>query len=253
MQWIISPAKRMEEEREFLGAEGLPRFLPETEELLNLLRAMPYEALKKLLCCNDALAARAYEQFQAMDLRRDLTPALLAYRGIQYQYLAPGVLEDGDYGFLQTHLRILSGFYGVLRPLDGVACYRLEMQARLATDRGRDLYAFWGDRLAGALAEETDVILNLASEEYAKAVRRHLPPKTRLVDVVFGERTGDGIVEKGVYVKMARGEMVRFLTQSRAEGLEAVRAFTGLHYRFDRARSGEDRLVFVREAHSLAK
>lgn len=248
MLWMISPAKKMREERDFLANAGLPAFLGETETLLKRLRAMSCAELKKLLNCNDALAKEAYGRFQTMDLRRDLTPVLLAYRGIQYQYLAPGVLEDGDYGFLQTHLRILSGFYGVLRPLDGVACYRLEMQARLATDRGRDLYAFWGDRLAGALAQETDVILNLASEEYAKAVQRYLPPKTRLVDVVFGERTGDGIVEKGVYVKMARGEMVRFLTQSRAEGLEAVRAFTGLHYRFDRARSGEDRLVFVREA-----
>lgn len=247
MLWIISPAKQMREERDFLAPGGLPPFLEETETLLDRLRAMPYGELKRLLACNDALAAEAMERFRTMDLRRGLTPALLAYRGIQYQYLAPGVLEEGDYAFLQAHLRILSGFYGVLRPLDGVACYRLEMQAKLAGDWGRDLYAFWGARLAAALAAETDLVLNLASEEYAKAVRRHLPPGCRMVDVTFGERTAAGLVEKGVYVKMARGEMVRFLTRRRGETLADARAFDGLNYRFAPELSAPDRLVFARE------
>lgn len=247
MRWIISPAKKMRQERDFLRPQALPEFLPDAERLLAHLRGLDYGALKKLLACNDQLARQSYEQYQAMDLRRCLTPAILAYQGIQYQYMAPGVLEEDDYGELQEHLRILSGFYGLLRPLDGVAPYRLEMQAKLRTDFCRDLYDFWGDRLAKRLAEETDLILNLASEEYAKAVRRHLPAGTRLADVVFGEVTGSGWVEKGVYVKMARGEMVRFLVQSRARGLADVTAFDRLGYRYVPAESSEDRLVFLRD------
>lgn len=248
MRWIISPAKKMREERDFLLPRALPDFLPDAERLLDYLRGLDYGALKKLLVCNDQLAKQNYERYQAMDLRRDLTPAILAYQGIQYQYMAPDVLEEGDYEELQEHLRILSGFYGLLRPLDGVTPYRLEMQAKLRTDFCRDLYGFWGDRLAKHLAEETDLVLNLASEEYAKAVRRHLPAGTRLADVVFGEIAGSGWVEKGVYVKMARGEMVRFLAQSRARGLADVTAFDRLGYRYIPEESTKDRLLFLREA-----
>lgn len=247
MRWIISPAKKMREERDFLPPRALPEFLPDAERLLAYLRGLDYGALKKLLSCNDQIAKQNYERYQAMDLRRDLTSALLAYQGIQYQYMAPGVLEEEDYGELQEHLRILSGFYGLLRPMDGVTPYRLEMQAKLRTDFCRDLYDFWGDRLAKRLAEETDLILNLASGEYARAIRRHLPAGTRMADVVFGEITGSGYVEKGVYVKMARGEMVRFLAQGRARSLADVTAFERLGYRYVPGESSEDRLVFLRE------
>lgn len=248
MRWIISPAKKMREERDFLPPRALPEFLPDAERLLAHLRGLEYGALKKLLSCNDHLARQSYERYRAMDLRRDLTPALLAYQGIQYQYLAPGVLEEGDYEELQEHLRILSGFYGLLRPLDGVTPYRLEMQAKLRTDFCRDLYDFWGDRLAKRLGEETDLILNLASEEYARAVRRHLPAGVGMADVVFGEATGSGWVEKGVYVKMARGEMVRFLAQTRARTLADVTAFGRLNYRYAPEASSPERLVFLRAA-----
>lgn len=247
MRWIISPAKKMREERDFLPPQALPEFLPEAERLLAHLRELDYGALKKLLACNDQIAKQNYERYQSMDLRRDLTPALLAYQGIQYQYMAPNVLEEGDYEVLQAHLRILSGFYGLLRPLDGVTPYRLEMQAKLQTEFCRDLYDFWGDRLADCLGAETDLILNLASEEYAKAIRRHLPAGTRMVDVVFGEITGSGYVEKGVYVKMARGEMVRFLAQTRAKDLMDVMAFDRLEYRYIPEESTADKLVFLRE------
>lgn len=247
MRWIISPAKKMREERDFLPPQALPEFLPEAEQLLAYLRELEYGALKKLLACNDQIARQNYERYQTMDLRQNLTPALLAYQGIQYQYMAPNVLEERDYGEIQAHLRILSGFYGLLRPLDGVTPYRLEMQAKLRAGFCRDLYDFWGDRLANRLAAETDLILNLASEEYAKAIRRYLPAGTRMVDVIFGEVTGSSYVEKGVYVKMARGEMVRFLAQNQARNLEDVMAFDRLDYRYVPAESSEDRLVFLRD------
>ena len=149
-----------------------------------------------------------------MDFGRANTPALLAYDGIQYQYMAPQLFTAEQFAYVEAHLRILSGLYGVLRPFDGVTPYRLEMGARLKTSFCKSLYDFWGDGLYRALtADGTDTLVNLASEEYAKAVRPWVSPPVRWIHVVFGELNGEKLVEKGGYVKMARGEMVRFLAE----------------------------------------
>lgn len=135
MQIIISPAKKMVEDRDSLAPRSVPQFLPQTRQLLKVLRAMSPQELQRLWSCNDAIARLNVQRLETMELEGDLTPAILSYQGIQYQYMAPGVLESQALDYLQTHLRILSGFYGVLRPFDGVTPYRLEMQAKLA-ERG---------------------------------------------------------------------------------------------------------------------
>ena len=246
MKIIISPAKKMREDLDGFAPEGLPVFLPRAERLLEALRAMSPRELQALWKCNDAIAALNVERLERMDLRRNLTPAVLAYEGIQYRYLAPGVLETGDLDYLRDHLRILSGFYGLLAPFDGVTPYRLEMGARLAADGCPDLYAFWGDALARALAEGTDLVLNLASREYSRAVAPHLPPAVKLLTCVFGEESNGKIVEKGTLCKMARGEMVRWLAQNRVERPEDVRRFEALGYRYAPDHSTETQLVFVK-------
>ena len=114
-------------------------------------------------------------------MRMIIAPAVTAYEGIQYRYMAPGVMETVHLDYLRGHLRILSGFYGLLRPFDGVIPYRLEMQAQLKVDGCLDLYRFWGDRLARQLALETDCVLNLASKEYSKAVEPHLSENVRFL------------------------------------------------------------------------
>ena len=152
MRIIISPAKKMQVDTDSLPIQALPDFLPETERLLTALRAMSPKELQTLWKCNDAIAALNVERLADMDLRSGLTPAILSYEGIQYQYMAPGVFEAGQYDFIQERLRIVSGFYGLLRPFDGVTPYRLEMQAKLAVDGCKDLYAFWGGKLARRLA-----------------------------------------------------------------------------------------------------
>lgn len=151
MKILISPAKKMRSDPDTLAPEALPALLSETERLLSALRAMTPGELQALWRCSDTIAAQNLERLRDMDLRRRLTPALLSYVGLQYQYMAPGVLEQRQYDYLQAHLRILSGFYGVLRPFDGVTPYRLEMGAKLETDGARDLYGFWGDKLARVL------------------------------------------------------------------------------------------------------
>lgn len=246
MRILISPAKKMNRDTDSLPWRDLPQFLPRTERLLDVLRAMDAAALKKLWKCNDQIAALNVERLIHMDLRHGLTPAILSYDGIQYRYMAPGVFAEREFQYVQEHLRILSGFYGILRPFDGVTPYRLEMQAKLAVDGARDLYAFWGDALARQLLTETDCIVNLASREYSVCVSKYLPPAVRFLTCVFGEEQGGKVVEKGTMCKMARGEMVRYLAETQSAKPEDVRGFDRLDYRFDETRSDESTYVFLK-------
>ena len=241
---ILSPAKRMKTE-DCLAPRTEPMFLARTEQLLGVLRGMTLPQLQTLLQCNDDIARRSWRQYQTMDLRAGLSPAVLSFDGIQYQYMAPGVFDDRCFDYIEHHVRILSGFYGLLRPFDGVTPYRLEMQARLRTDFCTDLYDFWSDGPCRALLRETDTIVNLASGEYSRLIRRHLPKGARFVTCTFGEQQGGRVVEKGVYVKMARGEMVRFMAENHMQRPEELRSFDRLGFVFQPALSDESRLVFV--------
>ena len=140
-----------------------------------------------------------------------------------------------------------SGFYGVLKPFDGVTPYRLEMQAKLKIGQCKDLYAYWGDRLAKALLAETDCILNLASKEYSICISKYLPASVRFITCVFGEEKSGKVIEKGTMCKMARGEMVRFMAQNQIQTPEQIRSFDRLNYRFDGVRSDESTYVFLRK------
>jgi len=237
MRIIIAPAKKMAEDTDSFAADSLPAFLEQTERLMEVLQGMSPEALRALWKCKDAIARQKVERLEHMDLRRSLTPAILAYEGIQYRYMAPGVMETAHLDYLREHLRILSGFYGLLRPFDGVTPYRLEMQAKLAVDGCRDLYQFWGDRLARQLASETDFVLNLASKEYSKAVEAYLPKTVRFVTCTFGELKDGKVIEKGTKCKMARGQMVRWLAENQIKSPDDLQAFDQLGYRFCRSTS----------------
>lgn len=210
-------------------------------------RTCPYDELKTLWRCNDQIAQLNVRRLQEMDLHRRLTPAVLAYEGIQYQYMAPGVFTDQEYAYIQEHLRILSGFYGILRPFDGVTPYRLEMQAKLKIGEYGNLYDYWGDRLAKALCEETDCILNLASKEYSICVSEYLSNSVRFVTCVFAEEKCGKPIEKGTMCKMARGEMVRYLAERQITNPEQVKSFKRLNYRFDEFRSDENTYMFIRD------
>ena len=247
MRIIISPAKKMNVDTDSFPYRDLPEFLTSTEELRRKMQSMSYEELKKLWKCNDQIAQLNVRRLGDMDLRKGLTPALLAYEGIQYQYMAPGVFTDGEYAYIQEHLRILSGFYGVLKPFDGVTPYRLEMQAKLNIGQYKDLYAYWGDRLAKALFAETGCILNLASKEYSICISKYLPAPVRFITCVFGEEKNGKVIEKGTMCKMARGEMVRFMAQNQIQTPEQIRSFDRLNYRFDGVRSDESTYVFLRK------
>ena len=223
---IISPAKKMNVDTDSFAVEGLPQFLEDTERLKAAMQAMSDGELQALWKCNDAIAKLNVERLRGMDLRRNLTPAILSYEGIQYRYMAPGVMEQAQLDYLREHLRIFSGFYGLLRPFDGVTPYRLEMQAKLAA--------------------ETDRVLNLASKEYSRAVEPHLPPCVRFLTCTFGEWKGGRVLEKGTMCKMARGQMVRWLAERCVEQPEDIRAFSDLEYRFDSELSDENHYIFIK-------
>jgi len=245
MKIIISPAKKMKVNSEVFDIKGLPVFMEETRYLIEEIRKLSYEEVKKLWNCNDKLAVLNYERFRLMEPDTALTPALLAYEGLQYQHLAPVVLEHTEWDYLQTHLCILSGLYGIVRPLDGVIPYRLEMQAKLITKKGRNLYDFWEHKLFEELADHTDTIINLASKEYSRCIEAYLTEDITFITCVFGEYKNGTVIEKGTIAKMARGEMVRFMATEQINTPEQLKEFTGLNFRYRQDLSHAARFVFI--------
>lgn len=279
---IISPAKKMNVMEEAPADAGTPRFLERTEELKAYLQSLDYGTLKEIWKCNDKLAELNFGRLRDMELTKNVTSAVFAYEGIQYQSMAPMVFEKSHLDYIGTHLYILSGFYGILRAFDGVVPYRLEMQAKLAWKREdgllTSLYEYWGSSLYEVLAEECGnaaasekrgpeaekcagekalscgaaeenrlTIINLASQEYAKAVRPWTVPQVRFVECVFGEWDGQKkkVRVKATAAKMARGAMVRYMAEHQIEDVEGLKAFDLMGYEYREELSDENTMVFV--------
>ena len=248
MKIILSPAKKMNICNDYISPSSSPVFLNESKNLLEYLRKMSYEELKALWKCNDSIAALNYERIWSMDLEKNISPALLSYEGIQYQYMAPNVFTDKQWEYAKKHVRILSGFYGVLKPLDGVVPYRLEMQSKISFGQYKSLYAFWGDKIYKELRKETSLLLNLASKEYGKCVEEFWEESVPLLHCHFGEKIQGTIKVKGTMAKMARGEMVRFLSEEGIEDKEGIPYFHRLGYTFSKEESTKNVYVFLKEA-----
>lgn len=246
MKVIISPAKKMKQE-DSISWKDYPVFTAQTEALMKYIQKLKFEEAKALWKCNDRIAALNVERFSNMKLKGNLSPAILSYEGIQYQYMAPGVFEDTALEWLQKHLRILSGFYGILKPMDGVVPYRLEMQAKVNLPGYKNLYDFWKDSIYRELTRDTRVILNLASKEYSKCIENYLEEKDSFITCIFAENVNGKIVQKGTLAKMARGEMVRYLAELQAEEPEAAKGFNRLGFVFRLDKSSDREYVFLRE------
>lgn len=245
MKIIIAPAKKMVVDPDTFGIDALPQYLAQTKQLLAAMRQLDYPAAKALWHCSDKLARPNYEWLAQLDLTRQLTPALLAFSGIQYQYMAPDLFTAPALAYVRANLRILSGFYGILRPFDGVVPYRLEMQAKLSVAGTHNLYDFWGDRLYLALTPEPEPIINLASQEYAKAITPYLQPDQSLITVVFGSLVDGKLKTKATLAKMARGEMIRFLAEHQASDPAVIPTFDHPNWAFAPDRSTARKLVFI--------
>lgn len=270
---IISPAKKMNVADDYPVEVTVPCFLDRTEAVKEYLQGLDYGQLKEIWKCNDKIAELNQRRLRDMNLQGRVTPAVLAYEGIQYQSMAPGVFERAELDYVGEHLYILSGFYGILRAFDGVVPYRLEMQARLAWQRdlGKEmtdsLYDYWGDSLYRVLTAkaplqdaaqqaaaeqktvqlENVVIVNLASKEYSKCIEPWLTEKEQYITCVFGEEdkhTGK-VKVKATAAKMARGAMVRFMAEKQVTEPEQIKEFDRMGYGYREDLSDDKTYVFV--------
>ena len=246
MRIILSPAKQMKNEFEILEYTAIPIFIDKTEELLKWMQAQTHENLQKMWKCNSKIAEQNFERLKNMDLYSHLTPAILAYEGIAYKYMAPSVFENGQFDYVQKHLRIISGFYGVVKPLDGITPYRLEMGAKTNLKGYKDLYDFWGDSLYKSIRSESNIIINLASNEYSKIIEKHIKPNDTFITINFCENSNGKLITKGIYAKMARGEMVRFMAENNIENPEDIRKFNRLGFIYRDDISSEKEYIFER-------
>ena len=245
MKIIISPAKKMKME-ECISPSHKPLFLYKTEEILSYLLSLSSEEKAKVWKLKGKLLLENLERLREIDLSLPGSPALFSYDGIQYTYMSPSSFTDDMLLYVEERLRIVSGFYGLLRPLDGVVPYRLEMESKININNKGDLYEFWGDTLSRELEKNENLIINLASEEYSKAIIPHLKDSVRVITPVFLEETGDSYVTKGVYAKMARGEMVRFLSENNIEDEEGIKEFSIRGYKYNPSLSSPERFAFCR-------
>lgn len=249
---VISPAKRLDWETAPKG-ESQPEYGAEANRLAGHMRQLSLRDLSKLMDLSPDLARLNRDRFRAFssDPEDDLTRAAVhAFAGDTYQGLEAGTLEEDALRFAQERLRILSGLYGLLRPLDAIQPYRLEMGSRLKTRRGKSLYDFWGTTLAKRLQATardlgTGTLFNCASQEYFGAVPE-VALGLRVITPVFLEDRGGKRKQVSFFAKRARGAMARFVVERRLTDPEDVKDFDSGGYRFDADLSEADRWVFVR-------
>ena len=257
MLYLLSPAKTLDYDTPVPAPVAKkasdPLFPGPAAELIEVLRHKTPAEVASLMDLSDKLAqlnVARYAAWQPEPTPDNSKPAVLAFDGDVYEGLDAKTLKTADLAWAQEHVVILSGLYGVLRPLDRLQPYRLEMGTALATPRGRDLYAFWGDRIAAhlneRLAPESDpVVVNLASQEYARAALRPAL-KARVVECVFEDWKGGQYKIISFFAKRARGLMARWAVQHRVVATERLQAFDLAGYGFDADASAPDRLVFRR-------
>lgn len=252
MLTVISPAKSLDLVPVPV-APTLPLWQDEATRLARTARNLTLGGLRDLMGISDDLARLNRDRFRAFsaDPAPEQTwPAAFAFNGDTYRGLDFRSLDEDDRSYAQDHLRILSGLYGLLRPLDAIQPYRLEMGSRLRTRRGATLYHYWGDRIARALRDEaralgTDALINCASQEYFAAADRPAL-KLRVVTPVFMEVKGGKAGIVSFHAKRARGAMARFIIEHRIEDPEGIKAFTTGGYIYEADHSDADRWVFLR-------
>ncbi len=238
---ILSPAKNMRTEPSRALSATEPRRLAECVELSEILRQMPAYELESVMQISPTLALKVAADFAAWKPEGGAS-AILSYDGLAYKNLDADTLSDKDLEYAQMHLRHLSALYGVLRPLDAIQPYRLEMGRR---PKGQNLYQFWGSKLRDDLYAETDLVVNLASNEYSKAVSKQLHKGDRFLTCEFlSERKGK-LRCLATQAKMARGAMARYIIEQRVDEAEGLMDFQALDFVFEPALSNEQVYTYV--------
>lgn len=252
---ILSPAKTLDfSPQQLVSRKTKPAFLQDSEELIGVVGKLSPRQLSATMGISPKLAELNHERFQRWEVpfpKGEAKQALLAFKGDVYQGFELDRYQEADWAFAQDHLRILSGLYGLLRPLDLILPYRLEMGTNLKTARGKDLYEFWGDRLTEglnkAIKKQGDaVVVNLASQEYFGAIQPR-EVKGRIITPVFKDMKNGKLKVISFYAKRARGMMADYIVRHRLCEVEELKGFDTAGYGFDAALSDENTLVFTRD------
>lgn len=256
---VLSPAKTLNYSTPApVASHELPQFRRDALELIARLRQLSADDLASLMSISAPLAREnvmRFDRFSARYTQRNAKQALFAFNGAVYQGLSADTLTDGQIGFAQSHVRILSGLYGLLRPLDLIQPYRLEMSTRLSNSRGADLYEFWGAKIARQLSRELvgrryPVLINLASDEYFRSIDV-TEVDAPVLKLAFEEGRGGEFKVNSFMAKRARGLMTRFILENRLQNPEKLKEFDLEGYRFERSASTQWRWTFRREAAPL--
>lgn len=251
---LLSPSKTLDYKRpSTISKFSQPQLLKHSSELIGELRQLSPAGISSIMDVSRKIANENFERFASWHKPFDLSNAkqsILAFKGDVYEGLQAETFNESDLEFAQEHLRILSGLYGVLRPLDLMQAYRLEMGLKFKNQRGKDLYEFWGELITDNLNAElkkskSNTFINLASQEYFKSVLTN-KIKAKIITPVFKEDKPGGLKVIALFAKKARGMMSRFIIQNRITEPEQIKAFTAGGYHFDDKLSDSNEWVFIR-------
>lgn len=251
---ILSPAKSLDFEKQFEIRSTQTRFQEETNQLIKVLRTKSEEEVQDLMSISDKLAqlnVERYDNFKT-NTPKHAKQAILAFQGDVYQGMDAEDFTHEEHDYAQQHIRILSGLYGLLRPLDLIQPYRLEMGTKLETEKGNNLYDFWGDKITAELEKDIlsqgdKVLVNLASNEYFKSVdKKTLKKEYKIVDIEFKDFKNGKYKIIAFYAKKARGLMARYIVKNQIENIEDLKGFDLDGYSFDDKDSTGSKLAFKR-------
>lgn len=241
---IISPAKNMQEVYRDDLELSVPVYIEETKEIYKELEKLEPWEIQTLMKVNEKIATQAFLDFQNLKKKKKGSAAILSYDGLVFKNIKAEELSTKQLIYADQHVRILSGFYGVLKPLDEIRPYRLEMACPLKIC-GDNLYKFWNRRLADEIFQSGQTIINLASEEYAKAVRKYAEPFDRWIDVEFLTMRNGKLRTIVAWAKMARGQMIRYMIEHQIDDPERLKSFEFQGFEYEESLSSENKFVFV--------
>lgn len=247
---LLSPSKTLDYTSKLpTQSHSQPEFLPETKKLIGLMREKTIAEIKDLMGISDKLATLNFKRYAGFEYKHssdNSRPAILAFKGDVYEGIETENYNEADFAFAQQHLRILSGLYGLLKPLDLIQPYRLEMGIAFANSHGKNLYNFWGDKITDAINKTAvKTIINLASNEYFKAVNtKKLDAK--LINIYFKEQHGKDLKIIGIFAKQARGKMMNFIIKNKITTANNLLEYNESGYKFTKSLSDDNNYVFVR-------
>ena len=252
---VLSPAKTLDYEFETDGNHSVPSFLSQSSKLIGQLKKKEPKDIASLMGLSDKLATLNYDRYQSWTASKkasnDSKPSLLVFKGDVYQGLQAEDLTKKEMNFAQKHVRILSGLYGILRPLDLMKPYRLEMGTKLETSQGKNLYEFWGDKIQKNVLDElknqkSDLLINLASKEYFTVLGK-VPEDVNVISPAFKDYKNGKYKIISFYAKKARGLMARWIIQNKITDFENLKDFDVEGYKYSKVESTSTTPVFLRK------